>query len=840
MSLTESLEAASGRFAARCHRQPLRTLLFAALVTAAGVYFAGRLRLSADLTELLPKSFQSVRDIEKLRARYGGMGYITVVGMGAEPEKLRQFAEEVAPKLEQLPETRFVDFKRSDQFFQDRSFYYLEPEDLVSIRDRIASRIRYEKTTHNPLYINLDDEAEAPPSLDFSDIEKKYQSAGNRRLAGKGETYYLDPQERMVVLLVKPNGNSANLGYAKKAVAQVEQLLASQDLSRYGPSFKTAVTGTYKKKIDQQQEIASDLARSSTVTLLLILVYLAFHFRSALAVVFTLTPVAAGLAWTYGFVGLVYGQVNLLTAFLGAILGGLSVEHGIHLLGRYSALRSHGSGPEAAVREAFTHTGFSAIISSTVAALTFLSLALSEFRAFREFGVIAAVGMMVSITVYFLFLPGLLGLAERLGLRPRTDRAVDASDSELARWIPKHYRGFVVVIGVAVAAFTAAVPGVRFNYDFSALDDVTLPSVQIDTKIDKILGYSQTPVVVLTDSPEMEREAAERLRERKRAKGKDSTIDFVLGLEDLVPRDQAKKQQLIREIGEQLKKIDPGSLDEAARAQYESAVRYSQAEPFTQADLPAPIRRQFMDSRGERGGVLLVFANVTMADAQAVRRLAREVRDLELSSGETVSAAGEAMVLVDILEMIFRESPQILAAAILSVLLAMWLTLGNFKTALLCLSPTLVSIITLVGVMAVTGTPFNYLNIVVIPVLVGTTVDAGVHLVSRFRETGTSQFTEVYAETGRAICGGLLTSAVGFGAMILARHPGLNSVGDLAVLGFAVNLLVMLVGFPALLLVFSHRAERRGHRVAEARNEPYPTAEPLGAAGEPLPGDGQP
>jgi len=158
---------------------------------------------------------------------------------------------------------------------------------------------------------------------------------------------------------------------------------------------------------------------------------------------------------------------------------------------------------------------------------------------------------------------------------------------------------------------------------------------------------------------------------------------------------------------------------------------------------------------------------------------------------------------------VFRESPRILIAAILSVLFAMWLTLGSLRSALICLSPTLLSVVSLVGLMGMSGVPFNYLNILVIPVLVGTTVDAGVHLISRLHESGSSHFTPVYAETGRAICGGLLTSVVGFGALTLARHPGLNSIGDLAVLGFAVNLLVMLVGFPALLLLLSSRREVR-------------------------------
>jgi uncharacterized protein len=76
-------------------------------------------------------------------------------------------------------------------------------------------------------------------------------------------------------------------------------------------------------------------------------------------------------------------------------------------------------------------------------------------------------------------------------------------------------------------------------------------------------------------------------------------------------------------------------------------------------------------------------------------------------------------------------------------------------------------------------------------------VDAGVHLITRLTAPGEDRIA-AFAETGRAISGGILASAVGFGAMWLADHPGLQSVDKLANLGFATNLLVMLVVFPVL------------------------------------------
>ncbi|CAM3802006.1 MMPL family transporter [Corallococcus sp. ZKHCc1 1396] len=807
---SERFEAAMGSLAARGHRRPWVALVVALLLTGMGTFFARNLTLNADLVNLLPRTFQSVQDLEKLRTRFGGMGNVVVAGIGAEPEQLKQFVDDLAPKLGTLSEIRFVNAQRPSKFLEEHALYYVDLPDLRIIQDRIDARFAWEKEQANPLFVRL--EESPPPSLDFSDIEKKYTGGANQRLSGSdqgGETYYLDPQERMVVMLLKAKGSSADLGYSKKVIAQVEDYLSKQDLSKYGPGFRTEITGTFKKKIDQQGVITGDLARASSLALVLLVVYLAFHFRSALAVGLTMVPVAVGLMWTYGFVGVAYGQVNLLTGFLAAVLGGLGVEHGIHLLGRWGTLRSEGMTSEEAVREAFSHTGFSTLISALVAALTFLSLSLSEFRAFHEFGIIAAVGMLVSVSSYLLILPALLGLVSKLGWRPRMHQAQSGPMAVMARFLPRRYRAVALVLGVALVGLISQAYRVTFNYDSTKLDDVSLPSVRLDRRIDHILGYSATPVVVLTDKEGQEREVVGQLQARKQQYGKDSTVDFVGALEDLVPAQQQEKQALLQSIHKKLSRIDPEKVAKDTRASLVRALRMSEAKPFVREDLPVGLRRQFEPAPGQKGGVVLVYANVSLSDGQGTRRFAKEVRNLQLSDGSQVSAAGEALILADILDMVAKESPRILVAAVLSVFFAMWMTLGSLRNAVICMMPTLLSIAALVGLMSILGLQFNYLNVVVIPVLIGTTVDAGVHLIERLGERG-ADFVAVYAETGRAITGGLLTSAIGFLALVFAKHPGLNSIGDLANLGFAVNMVVVLVGFPALLLLVDRWRNKHG------------------------------
>jgi predicted RND superfamily exporter protein len=788
-----------GSLAALGVRRPLAWLAVVAALAAACLWASRDLRLDADLTELLPASFDSVQDLELLRSRFGGTGYVVVVGQGGEPDVLRRLADDLAPKLEALPGIHFVEYKRQIDFFEERALYYLKTEDLSEVARRIKEREKWERRQKNPLLLKLDDEP-APP-LEFSDIEARYAGASNKRLSGDGEAYYLDKKERMVVLLAKPEGISIDLGYAQKLIGRVQGFLDGLDLSAY-PGVTLSLTGTYKKRVDQEAQISRDLRVASAIAGGVMLLYLLLHFRRMAGVAFVFIPVGVGLTWTYAFVAVVYGSVNILTAFLGAILGGLGTEHGIHLLGRYISLRSEGRDVEQATREAFSHTGLSAVVSSLVASLTFAALAISEFRAFREFGVIAAVGMVLVLLAYLGVMPAMLGVLDRLGWRPPAPGAVAGARSELAHWLPGAARPLRWVIGLLVLVSLTQIPRLRFDYDFASLEDSSLPSFVLDLKTNKILGYSQTPTVILTDSSGDEAPLVTQIEQKRAGLGAESTVDFAAALGDLVPPDQEAKREILDTIERTLARVDEEKLEPSVRKSFDALQRAVHATPFGREDIPASVRRQFEGVAGESGGLVLVFPRVSLADGRAVEAFSREIRSLSLPGGRKLHAAGEAMILADIIDMVTRESGPVLVVAVGLVLLALWLTLGSLRQAVICLSPTVISVLALVGLMGAVGLRFNFLNIVAVPVLIGTTVDAGVHLLSRLHDTHGTHFPEVFGETARAITGGLITSAVGFAALTMADHPGLLSLGTLTILGFSVNLIIMLVGFPAALLLF--------------------------------------
>ncbi|MFH2005792.1 MAG: phosphatidylglycerophosphatase A [bacterium] len=790
-----AVESGLGAAAAFFFRRPLLALGIALAVSALGGWSARTLRVDTDMANMLPKSFESVKNIERLKKRVGGVGYVTVLVSGAEDEVLRRFAREIAPKLAALPTVRYVEYQRPTQFFIDRAMYYMDLADLREVYKRIRKRTRWEKLKANPLYVDLEDSPK--PSIDLGDILDKYRGKGGaqtRSMAGKPELFYL--RDGKLVLLVRPQGISTQIEFARRVVSDVRRVLGQVDPKQYSPKLKVELCGRYTKRVAQQDAIQKDLRLTSVVALALMLLYLGVHFRRVTAVALVIAPLLVGLVWTFGFAAALVDKLNLLSAFFGVILLGLGVDHGIHLLARVQAEYSEGREPEQCVRNAFGETGRAVLIAGTTTAVGFIGLSVSEFRGFREFGQIAAAGTAFVVVSYLLLLPALVGLVSRLGWRMPALRT--EAKSGLARSVVRLAPLGLVLSAVGFFLIISNVPEAEFEYRFSSLNRQDLPSQRADRYIDDIIGRSQAGLVVLTETVADARIAAAELRKRMKKEG--SGIDFVLITADFLPSQQQAKRKVLLQILRELRQVEKTDYQGKARDTVQKLKKYEHIKPFGFADLPPQVRRRFQAKDSDKPAqFVLAYANVSLSDGETVRDLAKELRDIPLGDGRTVSAAGGSMVLADVLDMVFTESPRVMAITVVAVFFTILLLLGGFGRALLCLVPAAVSCVAAVGLMPLAGVKFNYLNVVIMPVLFGLGVDGGVHLV--LRQSQSDDLPGIVAEVGRAVAGALLTTALGFGALILAHHPGLSSFAKLALLGLGCNLLATLVLLPALVAI---------------------------------------
>jgi hypothetical protein len=125
----------------------------------------------------------------------------------------------------------------------------------------------------------------------------------------------------------------------------------------------------------------------------------------------------------------------------------------------------------------------------------------------------------------------------------------------------------------------------------------------------------------------------------------------------------------------------------------------------------------------------------------------------------------------------------------------------DIKKVLLSMLPIILGLLYLGGIMSLGNIYFNFINVLVVPIIIGLGVDNGIHLVHRFFSSE-NEVKPVVMETGRAVVITNLTSIVGFGSLWVGSYKGLTSMGMLSVLGLSMSIIASIFVLPSIMKLF--------------------------------------
>ena len=278
------------------------------------------------------------------------------------------------------------------------------------------------------------------------------------------------------------------------------------------------------------------------------------------------------------------------------------------------------------------------------------------------------------------------------------------------------------------------------------------------------------------------------------------TVKTVRSVLSLVPDDQEGKLEQIREIRRLVDDEAKGIAQGDNKRRLDELNAYLQVdEPFTWGDFPAKDKRQFINKRGEVGNFVFIYPSVALRDGRNAIEFRNDIGKITASSGKEFFAASSNIITAEMLLIMIREGKLAVLLSAIVVFLIVLIDFRSVKAALLVLLPLAVGVLWMGGVMYLVGMKLNFFNIVVLPSIIGIGVDNGVHIYHRYLEEGPGSLRFILRNTGLAISMTTLTTIVGYSGLILARHPGLNSLGNLAVIGISLTFITAIVVLPALL-----------------------------------------
>lgn len=763
------------------------------LLTLVSLFSSRHLAFKPSLNDLLPRGYESVKNLEEMTQRIGGIGFLIAALEGENLEASKRFARDLGARLlRELPqEIKYVDCSMNRDFFVERRLLYISLEDLREIKRRIQRKITDTRLRANPFLLDLTEEKERPVSLDFSDIEKKY-----RRLTPGGD-YYVSKDKKLLVVLIKPLEASADIAFSRRLVENVERNIREMNPKGYDPGLRVTLTGRYKNKVVEQDFLERDIKKTGGIALTLIALLLWASFRSKRAVLLMVIPLLMSLQWTWAITYLTVGSLNVITGFFTAILLGIGIDYEIMFYSRYLEEKARGLSCCDALAEAQGKMGRAFFSCAFATALSFFALLFSHFRGFSEFGLVAGVGILMNLLATLTALPSLMMLAERFSPLPFVSPRILKEPAQPLR----HPR---IVLGVGVVLMLAGlsvIPRVHFEYSFLKLGVKSTEPVALRDRINKVFGFSLTPTPVLAESLEEAAEIKQAVQTAIDSRPQETALDRALSIFFYFPRNQKEKLQVMQEIRGILErhKIE-------IPKKWADLRKWLRVKEVRVETIPSEAIRQFEDVQGRRGLFVYIFPKVDMADGQGVMRFAEEIRHIRLADGRPLRASGEELIFADILTLILKEGMRDILMTLAAIIILLFLDFRSPKWVLCVLTPLFVGVSWMLGLMFLLGISLNFLNVIIFARVIGMCVTQGIYLMHRALEKGAGQMKTVVRTLFVPLGLSVTTTLIGFGTLLLTSHRGLNSIGAMAVVGDFSCFLASMMILPALIQIVGRKS----------------------------------
>ncbi len=804
-------------------RHAVWVLLLAAILSTLGVRQAINLRIDTDLANLIPPEYPSVQALERLRETVGGESEAAIAIQSPSFEANKAFAEAIIPQVLALrteadDENVFqrVEYRKETDFLKQNALYFATPAELDLLENWLDDKIVEARLDANPMFFDLEDEEEAEPDSVGEELSAIYNEIVSKE-------YPISDDSLTMVLRFFPAEASSDIAFIEHAYAGIDDVIAASDPASFHPEMQITTAGRLYRQMTEittiQQDVLDSFGSGVLAVLLFVVAYFFYKSYTArvgwtfrgkvflaelvrvpiLAMVIGL-PLLMSLSWTFGLADLAYGQLNLMTSTLGLVLFGLGIDYGIHFYARYSEERASGKSVIDAAETTFASTGQAITIGALTTAMALFVLVVADFRGFSQFGFIAGFGILFALMAMLFVMPALLSVFERIGLLNMEASASSMAPVSKGGRYPAA-RGVLAVSVLAVVAAIVFLPRVEFEYRFGELEP-TYEEYEARRDIVREVFNDRrrrNPAYVVVDNADQIAPVTAALNAKIESDSLSPTIDRVESLQDRFPMTAEAQAERLERLAGIRELLDDKYLREDDSEDMERLrLAASTERVLAFEEVPEFLREQFTSKTGELGNFVIIYPLHGLSDGRQSMAFSDDVGFIEADDGTVHHAGSTSLVAADMLKLMQGEAPWMVLATLVIVVLLMFINFGTLRWTLLALLPLMVGILWMLLLVELFGARLNFYNLIVLPAVLGIGNDAGVHLVHRYMEEGRGSIRSVLRSTGEHVAIGSLTTMIGFAGLLLSFHPGLESIGQLAVMGIGATLAAALFFLPAL------------------------------------------
>ncbi len=536
----------------------------------------------------------------------------------------------------------------------------------------------------------------------------------------------------------------------------------------------------------------------SPVVFIIVILLLIVFLRKRVDIFVVTVATFCSLVWSLGVYVAMGKELNSLSIALPPLLLVISVADSVHLIVRFREEIARGTHGAAAVRNSLRVMIMPCLFTSLTTAAGFGVLCLSGIPIIREFGLYAAIGILLSFFVALTMVPSLLFASLRLGRPGSSANGTESFPGDFMQGFlggifnVVERRGNVVIAATAVIVVLSIIGATRIKVETNRADffKKNNPLRRQMTFVEENLiglssieflytardGYNLTDAAALRDMLDFQ----DFLKQHPQITSAVSIADFVVELNrfingsDKVPENSAAILSLIKW----------------------NRIEYS----------------NFVSGRGEYARI---SGRLKYMPTEKLRLLLGDIKNYmseHKSPNYDVLMTGAAPIYTELADRVLTGQIRSFILVMMIVAAMLILIFRSVRWGLFALVPNVIPVLFVMGVMGWFGVPLNLATMMIASIAIGIAVDDTIHYIVRFRrelsDCGDHREAarRALTSTGRAVVTTTVVLVAGYGVLVTSGFVPIMHFGLLSAITMLAALAADVLLLPALLIKFKPRA----------------------------------
>ncbi len=790
-----------------------RKWVFLILILAAcgGLGFlASKIKLEEDITRFVPsdKNSQSINSIlDNLKSKDKLIVHLSAKNTGQIDSLIAQSDRVYNQLISKLHKDDYQDitFTISDDRFQQiyDLFYqnlplFLEAKDYEKIshfieKDSIRATIERDYATLlSPQGMALGKYIRRDP-LNFTPIAlKKLQGI---QLDENFETYnnhIVTKDHQHLLLFITP----AHLPNDTKGNKHLIQVVDSVSRVCSNNTILVEPFGSCIVSAGNANQLRKDSIYTSSIAVIVIALLLGLYFKNPLVTIFILFPVGFGMLFSLSFLFLLKGVVSAIAIGAGAVVLGIAINYSLHFFTHYKHNRD--------VKTVLKDLTVPMLIGCTTTVGAFLSLLFAKSEALHDFGLFAAFSLIGAMLFSILVLPQLLKFSFRKEKEITNEQEHHSWIDRLTAYRFDKNKVIVISAFVLTLVFTFFSGDVAFESDMNKMSFMTKETREAEKHLDEINNFAARSVYVFSNGSTVNealdnnRLVSQKLDEFKK-QGLIKKYSSVSSL-FISDKEQADRMNRWNAFFTQAKKdsikhilIAEGShykfKEDAFQSFYD--LLNNPVKPLSKADSDTLNKLLFKEWIGNVNGKPSIINHVKVDPEN------REAIYKAFENNPNIVVFDKQNLTAKFVEVISSDFNTILLITSILVFGFMLLNHGRIELAVINFLPMLISWLWILGIMGLFGIKFNIINIIISTFIFGLGDDYSIFIMDgllneyKFGKKNLDSFKS-------SILLSALITIIGIGVMIFAKHPALQSIAVITIIGMACVVFISFIVQPLL------------------------------------------